>query len=453
MGLIQLHPLVQPKKINKVLLTAFSPDDKKGEEFAIYRFLKRTGIDDISAFYWGDINVRESIPADVKVIKINYDNDFGVEDLRDYDLIFRHTTTQPGPLLMSGVETTSLTKEFFKLCPAPIIGVTGTKGKGTTSSLIANILSISGFKTHLLGNIGRPALDELPNIVKDDIVIYELSSFQLWDLKQSPHIAVVLMIEPEHLDVHSNIEDYLNAKTNIVRWQDETDFTIYHPTNQLTTKVASAGLGQHIKYLTQEGALIKDNNLVIDEQVICSVSDFKLLGTHNYENITAAVTATWQLTKDVKKIKEAIINFHGLEHRLQIIGKYEEVTYVDDSISTTPSSAIAAIRAFEQPKILILGGSEKGADFSELIDVIRTSNVKHVILTGKLADTLAQKLDSIDYKSFHLSKNGMKEIIKTAYELAQNGDVVLLSPACASFDDYKNYIDRANQFKTAFEEL
>lgn len=365
----------------------------------------------------------------------------------DFDQIWR----TPG-LALKKIKTSgqiwSATREFFAKCPAPIIGVTGSKGKGTTATLIAKILEASGRTVHLVGNIGQPALAELDKIAPQDVAVYELSSFQLWDLDKSPHIAVVLMIEPDHLDVHQDLADYLQAKQNITRWQVPGDFVVHHPTNPHSLAIAKVGLGEKQAFLTTAGANIRGSDLVIDEQKICAVSDFGLLGPHNHENIAAAVTASWHFQPQPQAAAQAIKQFKGLEHRLQLVHSAGGVDFIDDSIATTPSAAIAAINSFDQPKILILGGSDKGADFSQLAEVVANKNVKTVVLIGLMADRLESALDAAGFKSTRRAKS-MAEAVAQAKQATQAGDVVILSPGCASFDMFDNYKDRGRQFITA----
>src|SRR5690606_34900080 len=204
--------------------------------------------------------------------------------------------------------------------------------------------------------------------------VYELSSFQLWDMDQSPTTSVVLMVEPDHLDVHQSLDDYVAAKQNIARWQGPDDVVVHHPNNELSLKVARVGLGQKKAFVTTEGAYIDGKVLVIAEQKICTTEDFGLIGEHNHENIAAAVTAAWGYTQDVKAIAAALKSFTGLPHRLQVVAEQDGVTYVDDSIATTPTAAEAAIKAFDAPKIVILGGSDKGSDFSALAQTVATGN-------------------------------------------------------------------------------
>lgn len=374
------------------------------------------------------------------------------DEALDYDEVWRTPGLPPSRIKTSG-EITSGTIEFLKQCPARVIGVTGTKGKGTTATLTQRILEAGGQTTHLVGNIGTPALDKLPHIKSEDIVVYELSSFQLWDVKQSPIAAVILMIEPEHLDKHPDLDDYINAKSNIARWQDDGGVVIYHPTNKLSARAAAPGLGKKLKYLTQNSAFIEENHLFIAGQEICSVSDFALPGPHNHENIAAAATAAWQFSQDAVATAKAIKAFTGLPHRLERIAQKKGVTYVDDSFATTPATALAAARSFDQPKIMIIGGSDKGSDYAVLAKGLAGLNVKKVLLIGQMAEAIRGELDKVGGVDYEPVEGDMTRIVARAAELAEAGDAVLLSPACASFDMFKDYLDRAEQFKAAVEKL
>lgn len=411
---------------------------------ATYRYLSAKGNYDITLLDEREVKVPEGVASRLGP---------GVfDDNLDFDEVWRTPGLAPFRLKTSA-RICSATAEFLANSPAPVIGVTGTKGKGTTASLIFEILKAAGRKAYLLGNIGQPALDLLDQIGADDVVVYEMSSFQLWDVKQSPQVAVVLMVEPEHLDKHKDEADYIQAKTNISRWQTQQDQVIYHPSNPLSAQIAEAGLGQKIKFLSPEGANITNSRLVIAGQDICSVDDFALPGNHNFENIAAAVTAAWRFTQDTGTIARAIKGFKGLPHRLQVVAERDGVKFVDDSIATTPSAAAAAIKAFPEPKILILGGSDKGSDYTQLAESLVEANMRKVLLIGAMAETLESALDEKGFNQYEIVGGTMADIVKRASQLAQSGDVVLLSPACASFDMFADYKDRAEQFKAGVEAL
>ncbi len=396
---------------------------------------------------------RANPPEGVKVIS----GPQALEHLKGmtFDKVVRTPSLAPSKL--SGIlNVTTATKEFFQHCPAPIIGVTGTKGKGTTCSLAAKLLEAAGKKVWLVGNIGKPALDVLKDIKPEDIVVYELSSFQLWDLDKSPHVAVVLMIEPDHLNVHENLEDYVRAKTNITLHQQPEDVVIYHPDNFYSQAIADASPAMNKKkYLTSQGARIDNLTVVIDEQKICSISEIGLLGQHNLENICAAVTAVWEFTRDAAAIAEIIKNFKGLEHRLEFVREVKGVGFYNDSFSSAPSASLAAMRSFVRPEIVILGGYDKQGSFDDLANEIKLlPNIKRLLLIGETRNRIAQALEAAGFASYEmLGTANFNEIIKRAFDLAEPGDVVLLSPGCASFDMFKNFYERGAQFKKIVGEI
>lgn len=373
--------------------------------------------------------------------------------LQDFDLVVRSAGVAPYKIKTNG-KIWSSTNEFFKQCPAPIIGVTGTKGKGTVSSLIAEMLRASGRKVHLVGNIGVPALAELPKISGGDVVVYELSSFQLWDLEKSPETAVVLMIEPDHLNVHENLKDYLAAKANITRYQKNTDTVIYNPENKYSVEIANISAGNKLPYNTKQAAYIEDDSIFIDGVRVCDTAEVRIPGRHNLENICAAISAVWLYSEDVEPINMAIKNFTGLDHRLKFVSQKNGVSYYDDSISTTIGSAIAALHSFESPKIILLGGSKKGADFAELAQEIIRNNIKKVVVYGEEAPHIIQALKLENFTNFtHMENATMKDIVDYSSSIADAGDTVILSPACASFDMFRDYQDRGDQFVSAVQEL
>jgi len=378
------------------------------------------------------------------------------------DLIVRTPAVNPSRL-PKNTKITSVTNLFFEKCPAPIIGVTGSKGKGTVSSFIAEILRAAGLRVYLVGNIGLPALNELSKIQKDDAVIYELSSFQLWDAQKSPHIAVLNNLEVDHLDIHDDFEDYVAAKMNIAKNQTENDFFIFNAENSIVLKNVENLKGQLKAELqpfqNYNLAHIQENYFLWGDEIIFETDILKIPGEHNQKNACAAMIATFEFLREkgfeIEEIfdfwREGLSKFTGLPHRLKFVREFEGVRFYDDSIATTPGSAIAALNSFKKPKILILGGSNKGADLSELIEKIAKmpeQELRKVILMGSESEKLAQKLISSGFERFiNLgAKTNMQEVVKTAFENAKSGDVVILSPAHASFDMFKSYVDRGEQF-------
>lgn len=381
-----------------------------------------------------------------------------LDDLHGFDLVVRTASLNPEKIKTDG-QIWSATNEFFAKCPAGIIGVTGTKGKGTTSSLIASILEAAGKTVHLVGNIGTSALEALPAIKPDDIVVFELSSFQLWDIQKSPHIAVVLMIEPDHLNVHKDMDDYVKAKANIRAHQLDDDICIYHPTNSLSANIAhSTEQGAAMRYgISEDGAVYESQGYFCQrEHNICSTDALQLLGRHNIENACAAISAVKSYQIDDAAIEKGLRSFKGLPHRLEFVRTIQGVDYFNDSFSSAPGATIAAVSSFDKPEILILGGTDKGADFSPLVsELAGRNNLKRILLIGEIRHKLQGLLveAGIADKVRLLDSQTMREVVATAQQEAQEGDVVLLSPACASFDMFRDFYDRGDQFRSLVTEL
>jgi UDP-N-acetylmuramoylalanine--D-glutamate ligase len=439
----------------KIALLGFGLETKSA-----YHFLRKKYPDATFDIYDQSAESKLAAPQQSEVF-------LGVNDFSqvEADVLVRTPAVNPKDLPF-GANITSVSRLFFENSPAKIIGVTGSKGKGTTASFIAEILRAAGIKTHLVGNIGLPALDILSEVQPEDIVVYELSSFQLWDMEKSPSIAVITNIEPDHLDVHDDFDDYVQAKMNIFAHQTADDFAIYNGQNkeilsrinQLKTETPA----KFIAFPSSECAHISGDQFAWNGQELFNLNILKLPGAHNQSNALAAINATFPILnakfdnlEDIKRAwTEGLAKFEGLPHRLKFVAEKGGVKFYDDSIATTPGSAIAAINAFSAPKILILGGSDKGADLSELVEKIAKSSaseVKNVVLIGSEADNLQNKLAEVGFRRFiNLGKGAvMPEIVETAYDLAVAGDIVILSPAHASFDMFKSYSDRGDRFVRA----
>ncbi len=383
-----------------------------------------------------------------------------LKNLDTFDLLVRTPALHPKDIVAANSpaileKVTTVTDEFIKVCPSRnIIGVTGTKGKGTTSTLIAKILEAAGKKVHLGGNIGTPPLEMLKaGIQPDDWVVLELANFQLIDLKHSPHIGVVLMVEPEHMDWHADMDEYISAKQQMFKFQSTNDIAVYYSQNPNSQHIASVTAGHKIPYMKYPGADVIENIVTVDGQAICDVNEIKLLGKHNWQNVCAAVTAVWQITQNTEALRSVLTSFKGLEHRLEFVRELEAVKYYDDSFGTTPETAIVAIEAFEEPKVVILGGSDKGATYEKLAQAVVDNNVRFVVTIGVTGPAIAAALRKADYKNILEGGNTMQAIVDMARKKAWSGDIVLLSTGCASFDLFKNYKDRGEQFKQVVQSL
>jgi UDP-N-acetylmuramoylalanine--D-glutamate ligase len=337
-----------------------------------------------------------------------------------------------------------------------IIGVTGTKGKGTTSTLIFQMLNAAGKRAYLGGNIGRSVLEFVKDVQPDDWVVLELSSFQLDGFPYSPHIGVCLMIVPEHLDYHESFEEYAEAKSNLFSHQKPEDIAIYFDGNENSRQLAYRSPGVKIPFYLSPGARIREDGKIVvgePEVEIVHKDEVKLLGEHNLQNICAAVTTIWQISQDVDAIKQILTTFKGLEHRLEFVRELDGVKYYDDSFGTNPDTAIVAMKAFSQPKVVILGGSDKGTPFNSLAEEVIKNNIRHAIAIGDTGPKIAELLRQRGFSNITEGLGDIESIVKEAREKAQDGDIVLLSTGCASFGMFKDYKDRGNQFKQAVHGL
>jgi len=382
------------------------------------------------------------------------------DELPNFDLIVRSPGVRPDhktilKLKALGSKLTSSTNIFFGECRGEIIGVTGTKGKGTTSTLIYELLKTEYKSVFLAGNIGTPMLDMLASIKKESKVVLELSSFQLMDLTKSPHVAVVLMITSEHLDWHKNQNDYVSAKANITSHQGSKDYCIVNCDYPNSIALAKASLAQ--KYLVSatteaSGVYIKRSEIhsqINKLETVAKISDVKLPGHHNLENVAAAIAVAKIYGVSSINIQKTLKAFKGLPHRLEYVGTINGAKYYNDSFSTTPETTIAAINAFVDPKIVIIGGSSKNSDFQDLVKKIENDiTIKSLILIGKEGKKIGGliKSESVKNKIIY-GQNTMRQIVEKSVQIAQKSDIVLLSPACASFDMFKNYKERGDQFK------
>jgi UDP-N-acetylmuramoylalanine--D-glutamate ligase len=399
--------------------------------------------------------------------------------LQNCDIIFR----SPGipsdiPELIhaiaQGSTVTSQTRWFFDHCPAPIIGITGTKGKGTTTTLIHHILQTAlsngqvatgkllhpDTKLYLTGNIGKTQPFEfLERLTPHDIVIYELSSFQLEDLHKSPHIGVCLMVTTDHLDHHHTVATYHAAKEAIVAYQNETDIAIINADFPASVAIGQKSEGQKLwfsrKQAVSHGATSDNKHTITitglgDQPIAFDTSSVHLTGTHNQENLCAAILASLSAGATPEAIAAALPSYVGLPHRLELVATTDGITFYDDSISTVPDTAMAAITAFApKPVIAILGGSDKGHSYVELAEfVTKSDHVKAVLLLGAVAPAIQTALNAAGFaKSVIVEQSDFSHGIKQLKAIATAGDIVLLSPGAASFGMFKNYSDRGEQFK------
>ena len=385
-----------------------------------------------------------------------------------------------------GTIVTSQVKFFMQNCRAQVIGVTGTKGKGTTSSLIHGMLQASGKRSNLAGNFGTGVLPLLDGLEPEDYVVLELSSFQLQDLDRSPHVAVVLMVTSAHLDYHGTDEEYVSAKAGITKFQGGDDFAVVNVDFPSSAKIGALGRGQKRYVQTvaadqvgtagqldvyQPEKFLKIKDGIFAEQLnggiyrvehgtaarIAGTSDFALRGFHNVQNIAAALSVSDILGLDSDKSLRTAKAFVGLRHRLELVGEVSGVRFYNDSIGTTPDSALAAVRAFDEPVVAIMGGHDNGNLYSEMAaKLIKQKNLKAVVLIGEVANKIGEELAAhglSDTVSVFRGATTMGEAVDRAVSLSKKGDVIVLAPAAQSFGMFKNYQDRGDQFRAAVERL
>ncbi len=355
---------------------------------------------------------------------------------------------------------------FFRLCPAPVIGVTGSNGKSTTTSLLGEMLKDAGIKTWVGGNIGVSLLENLEEIGADDVVVLEISSFQLEYLariKMSPHISIVTNIAPNHLDRHKTMENYIGTKKAIIHYQQEDDYAIMNYDDPALKKWDGESKSHHLWFSTTKelvnGAFLMNNEIIINHNskrtVIPCSTQINIKGIHNWQNIMAASYAATLMHADVESIINAIRGFAGLEHRLEYVHTINEVQYYNDSKATTPEAAIAGIKAFDSPTILIAGGYNKQVSLHQFAqECVR--NTKCVILIGETAKAIHKLIQDIKGEiidpEVYIAAS-LEESVKKASEVAEPGDIVLLSPACASFGMFANYEERGKEFKALVSQL
>ena len=382
------------------------------------------------------------------------------------DVIFRTPGMRPDlPELTAAVERGSvLTSEmevFFEVCPCPKIAVTGSDGKTTTTTIIAELLKRAGRTVHLGGNIGHPLLAETGSMSPMDIAVLELSSFQLMTMTKSPHIAVITNLAPNHLDVHKDFQEYISAKENIFTHQTEKDIAVFNADNAYTAEEAEHAVGRARLFSRQreleDGVFLRDNAIIArsggQEREVMQVSDIKLPGVHNVENYLAAIAAVDGLVSDMT-IRDFAREFGGVEHRIEIIRTRNGVRWYNDSIASSPSRTIAGLNSFLGKVILIAGGKDKGIPYDALGPVVN-DHVKLLLLCGATAGVIRRSVEQA--KNYHgleiLDVEDCQEAVSIAASRAVEGDVVILAPASTSFDRFANFMERGKAFKAIVNRL
>lgn len=421
---------------------------------------------EVNYLYWkakgADLTICDQDPD--KVLPEGVSRQLGphyLQGLDQFDVIVRTAGLNPYKILAANPDVeakiTTAVDEFIRICPTKnIVGVTGTKGKGTTATLIASMLEASGRKAFLGGNIGVSPLAFLPDITPDDWVVLELSSFQLHDLKHSPHIAVCLMVVPDHLNWHEGMEAYTNAKVQLFAHQTPEDTAIYYADSELSHQIVSHSPGAKIPFFANPGAYVEDNHITIDTQQICHVDELKLLGKHNWQNACAAATVMWQIEQSILPIRQVLTTFSGLPHRLELVRELDGVQYYNDSFAATPDAAIGAMEAIRGKKVMIMGGFDRGLPLEHVAQAALdyASEIRKVVLIGAGGPRLATEFDKAGFTNYiEPEAHTMQEIVNAARAEAHTGDSVVLSPGFTSFDMFKNFEDRGLQFREVVSHL
>lgn len=414
-----------------------------------------------------DERMIEDISKEVmdKITNFGFEFNLGnncLQKLNGFDIIFRSPSCLPTrPELHKeekrGAIITTEIEMLMKMCPCKIIGVTGSDGKTTTTSLIYSILKKSGYNTFLGGNIGNPLFTKLPQMKPEDIVVLELSSFQLMGMEVSPDIAVITNITPNHLNIHKDYEEYIDAKKNIFKYQNENDMLILNYDNEITRSCEKEAKGKVIFFSHKEKL---DNGFIVDGKIIKECEDkirkhiFNgddaiLRGEHNLENIATAIATTKTLVSTEQAV-EAIKEFKPVEHRIEFVKEIDQVKWYNDSASSSPTRTLSGLNAFDEEIILIAGGYDKNLDYQPLAKPI-IEKVKALLLigqtAGKIFDVVKEELEKENKDLDIYMCESLEQTVTLAKKLAKPGNVVLFSPASASFDMFKDFADRGNQFK------
>ena len=394
----------------------------------------------------------------------------GPDYLKDLggELIFRTPGLSPNtPELAQAVENgAALSSEmevFFQTCPSHLVAVTGSDGKTTTTTIISEFLKEAGKTVYVGGNIGKPLLPDVADMDPEDYAVLELSSFQLMTMEQSPNIAVITNLAPNHLDYHHTMEEYTNAKKNIFLHQGEGDRLILNYDNEVTRSMAAEAVCPVTwfsrKERLEEGVYLRDNAIWLTNEMgsreVLPLSDIQLPGVHNIENYMAAIAAVDGLVPD-KCVRAVARRFHGVEHRIELVRELHGVKYYNDSIASSPSRTMAGLRSFSQKVILIAGGYDKGVPFTQLgVEIV--GHVKALFLTGNTAGAIRQAVEQApgyaESGMILAETEDLAAAVAAARQAAKPGDVVVLSPACAAFDHFKNFMERGQVFKKLVQEL
>ena len=393
---------------------------------------------------------------------------FYLDKLKGFELIFRSPSCLPTvPELAeaekNGAILTTEVELVLKMTPSKVIGITGSDGKTTTTTLIHEILKHAGYKCFLGGNIGTPLFTQIEKMRPEDIVVLELSSFQLMGMEISPDFSVITNISPNHLNIHKDYEEYIEAKKNIFKFQNKDGILVINYDNEITNPLNTEANGKVIYFSSKtklddgfivDGDIIKESEAGIRKHIL-NVKDIKLRGVHNFENICTALAATKTLV-DTDIASEAIKEFQGVEHRLELIREIDGVKWYNDSVSSSPTRTIAGLNSYNEEIVLIAGGYDKNLDYTPIAKPI-VEKVKTLILlgqtSGKIYEAVKAELEKQNKNLNIYMCDSLEDTVKKAQKYAKKGQIVLFSPASASFDMFKNFADRGEKFKNLVNKI
>lgn len=446
-------------KYKKVAVVGIGVSNRPLIKFLIKLGAKVTAFDKKNKEMLGNIcNEMEQIGVDL-VLGENY-----LDKLIGYDVIFKTPSMRiDRPEFIkakeSGAYITSEMEEFIKYCPAKILGITGSDGKTTTTTLVYEILKKEGYKTWVGGNIGTPLFANIEEIEENHMVVLELSSFQLMTMNISPKISLITNLSPNHLDMHKDFDEYVNAKKNIFKHQTKEDLLVVNKDDKLVDGMVKEANGKVVKFSLfdniDEGACLVDNKLTIYGQEVCDAKEVILKGMHNIANLLAAFCMVSNYVS-IDSMRHVATKFSGVEHRCEFVREIDGVKYYNDSIASSPSRTVAGLKAFEKPVILIAGGYDKKIPFEPLAEE-GYDKIKTLILMGATKEKIKKAFEKTmcgkNTKLNIITVDSMKKAIEVAQDIAEKGDIITLSPACASFDMYANFEIRGNEFKNIVNNL
>ena len=387
-----------------------------------------------------------------------------LDNLNGFDVVFKTPSMRIDSEALvkakkEGAYITSEMEEFVRYTKGKVYGITGSDGKTTTTTIISKLLEEEGYKTWVGGNIGTPLFSQIENINEGDKVVLELSSFQLMTMTEEIDVAICTNLAPNHLDMHKDMQEYIDAKKNIFLYQDSSDLLIVNRENEITYgfKKEAKGIVKEFSSKREivDGAYYKDEVLYLEGKEVCKKDDIVIKGMHNVENYLAAFLATKE-DVSIETMKKVAESFKGVEHRCELVRELDGVKYYNDSIASSPTRTLAGLKAFDKKVIVIAGGYDKHIPFEPLADEGHPY-IKELILIGATKEKIKYVFDKLEQeKAIKINiemAQSLEEAVSIARNMAKGGDIVTLSPACASFDMYPNFMIRGNKFKEIVKAL